>query len=239
MSTSRSPPRRCGSPCWPTCTRGGPTTTSSRRSSRARTPKRPTSCCSRGISSAAMRSRTSDARSSSGCAGSAPRAASSLCSETTTPSRTETTPRGARRSPRCSRASATACSETRLWSCGATCGSQASTRCRRASATRSARSAPSPRGRGAWPLAHDWHALDEDVRFDLGVVGHTHGGQLCVPFTQVCAGPPRDRPYVRGRHPFRRGGVLYVNRGIGLSKLPFRVGCRPEITLFELGPRAP
>lgn len=96
-----------------------------------------------------------------------------------------------------------------------------------------------PPGARRVALAHDWHALDEDVRFDLGVVGHTHGGQLCVPFTQVCAGPPRDRPYVRGRHPFRRGGVLYVNRGIGLSKLPFRVGCRPEITLFELGPRAP
>ncbi len=85
-------------------------------------------------------------------------------------------------------------------------------------------------------LAHDWHALDADVRFDLGLVGHTHGGQLCVPFTSACAGPARDRPYVRGRHPWKRGGVLYINRGIGLSKLPMRLGCRPEITVFELGP---
>lgn len=96
-----------------------------------------------------------------------------------------------------------------------------------------------PAGAKRVALAHDWHALDEDVRFDLGVVGHTHGGQLCLPFTSACAGPARDRPYVRGRHAWRRGGVLYVNRGVGLSKLPVRVGCRPEITLFELGPEAP
>jgi len=85
-------------------------------------------------------------------------------------------------------------------------------------------------------LAHDWHALDTDVRFDLGLVGHTHGGQVCVPLTAVCAGPARNRPYVRGRHPWKRGGVLYVNRGIGLSKLALRFGCRPEITVFDLGP---
>ncbi len=92
-----------------------------------------------------------------------------------------------------------------------------------------------PAGKKRLAVAHDWHALDEDVRFDLGLVGHTHGGQLCLPFTSVCAGPARDRPYVRGRHAWRRGGVLYVNRGIGLSKLPVRIGCRPELTLFELG----
>ena len=83
-------------------------------------------------------------------------------------------------------------------------------------------------------LAHDWHALDADVRFDLGLVGHTHGGQVCVPFTQLCGSPARNQPYVRGRHTWKPGGVLYVNRGIGLSKLPVRLACRPEITVFDL-----
>jgi uncharacterized protein len=30
------------------------------------------------------------------------------------------------------------------------------------------------------------------------------------------------------------GGQLYVNRGIGTTGLPIRVGARPEITLLEL-----
>ncbi len=85
-------------------------------------------------------------------------------------------------------------------------------------------------------FAHDWHALDADVRFELGAVGHTHGGQVCIPFTDLCGAPLRDRPYIRGLYPWKRGGALYVNRGIGLSKLPLRFGCRPEITVFELGP---
>jgi uncharacterized protein len=84
-------------------------------------------------------------------------------------------------------------------------------------------------------LAHDWHALDADVRFELGFVAHTHGGQVCIPFTSVCASRSRDEPYVRGLHAWKRGGVLYVNRGIGASKIPVRLGSRPEITVFELG----
>lgn len=84
-------------------------------------------------------------------------------------------------------------------------------------------------------VAHDWHALDADVRFDLGVVGHTHGGQVCVPFTATCAGPRRDAPYVRGRYAWKRGGELYVTRGIGMSKVTLRFGCRPEVTVLDVG----
>lgn len=100
-------------------------------------------------------------------------------------------------------------------------------------AARAFASAPAESKRIA--LAHDWHALDTDVRFDLGLVGHTHGGQVCVPFTSACAGPRRDQPYVRGRHAWRRGGVLYVTRGIGMSKVTLRFGCRPEVTVWDLG----
>jgi predicted MPP superfamily phosphohydrolase len=30
------------------------------------------------------------------------------------------------------------------------------------------------------------------------------------------------------------GNRLYVNRGIGLSHLPLRIGCPPELTFFSL-----
>jgi predicted MPP superfamily phosphohydrolase len=32
----------------------------------------------------------------------------------------------------------------------------------------------------------------------------------------------------------KAGGQLYVNRGIGTTILPIRLGARPEITVFEL-----
>lgn len=95
-----------------------------------------------------------------------------------------------------------------------------------------------PAGARVVVLAHDWHALPE-APMALGLVGHTHGGQVCVPFTSLCAGPPRDRPFVRGEHVWPFGGRLYVTRGLGLAKVPARLGCRPEVTVLELGPRDP
>ena len=32
----------------------------------------------------------------------------------------------------------------------------------------------------------------------------------------------------------KRGAQLYVNRGIGITGFPIRLGARPEITVFEL-----
>lgn len=91
-----------------------------------------------------------------------------------------------------------------------------------------------PPGARVVVLAHDWHALPE-APMALGLVGHTHGGQVCVPFSSFCAGPRRDRPFVRGAYAWPFGGRLYVTRGLGLAKVPARLGCRPEVTVLELG----
>ena len=32
------------------------------------------------------------------------------------------------------------------------------------------------------------------------------------------------------------GNRLYVNRGLGMSGMPLRINCRPEVTLFTLYP---
>lgn len=69
---------------------------------------------------------------------------------------------------------------------------------------------------------------------DLVLAGHTHGGQICIPFY----GPPVTSSkfcirYASGL--FREGKtVMYVNKGIGTSCLPVRFHARPEITLFTL-----
>jgi predicted MPP superfamily phosphohydrolase len=73
----------------------------------------------------------------------------------------------------------------------------------------------------------------------VAVAGHTHGGQIRLPFTpewswltfikedQVHADGWIDGYGKPGNH-------LYVNRGIGFSILPIRINCPPEITLFTL-----
>jgi len=63
--------------------------------------------------------------------------------------------------------------------------------------------------------------------------GHTHGGQIRLPFIGPLRLPPGGRKYVEGL--FRLDNTqLYVNRGIGSVGVPFRFDCRPEITLFTL-----
>jgi hypothetical protein len=67
----------------------------------------------------------------------------------------------------------------------------------------------------------------------LMLSGHTHGGQVRLPFLGATALPELGRRYIEGR--FRLGALqLYVNRGIGTIGVPFRFNCPPEITLFTL-----
>jgi predicted MPP superfamily phosphohydrolase len=68
---------------------------------------------------------------------------------------------------------------------------------------------------------------------DLMLSGHTHGGQVRLPFVGALRLPPMGRKYVEGWFPL--GAMqLYVNRGIGSVGVPFRFDCRPEITCFTL-----
>ena len=63
--------------------------------------------------------------------------------------------------------------------------------------------------------------------------GHTHGGQVRIPFVPPMHLPEGGRKYVEGA--FQVDNLqLYVNRGIGSVGVPFRLNCPPEITLFIL-----
>jgi predicted MPP superfamily phosphohydrolase len=67
----------------------------------------------------------------------------------------------------------------------------------------------------------------------LVLSGHTHGGQVRLPFVGPLHLPPGGRRYIEGL--FQFGSMqLYVNRGIGSVTLPIRFNCRPEITFFTL-----
>ncbi len=70
-------------------------------------------------------------------------------------------------------------------------------------------------------------------KFDLALAGHTHGGQVCLPWLGAIACPSRHGTrYASGL--FRRGpATLYVGRGTG-SLAPLRYFCPPELTLLTL-----
>ncbi|MEX0984066.1 MAG: metallophosphoesterase [Actinomycetota bacterium] len=76
--------------------------------------------------------------------------------------------------------------------------------------------------------------------YDLVLAGHTHGGQVCLPFLGAlvtnCSMPRR---LVDGL--IRMGpAILHTSRGLGTSKFaPFRFWCRPTATILDLVPRPP
>ena len=75
------------------------------------------------------------------------------------------------------------------------------------------------------------HAAGQSIRLMLS--GHTHGGQVRMPFYGPLTLPMMGKNYVEGL--FRRGATqLYVNRGIGTVGVPFRFDCPPEITDITL-----
>jgi hypothetical protein len=85
-------------------------------------------------------------------------------------------------------------------------------------------------------LSHNPNTFDRaaELRIDLSLAGHTHGGQVTLEFIHPDLSPSRlITPYVRGWFE-KPGGQLYVNRGIGTIIVPIRFGSPPEITIFEL-----
>jgi len=85
-------------------------------------------------------------------------------------------------------------------------------------------------------LAHEPDFADVSSatgRFDLQLSGHSHGGQVAVPFLRRLVLPPFSQRYTRGLYDVR-GMIQYTNRGIGFVHVRLRFLCRPEITVFTL-----
>ena len=70
---------------------------------------------------------------------------------------------------------------------------------------------------------------------DLILSGHTHGGQIRLPYIHPFYLPRFSAPFVSGLYRATDNHIpLYVNRGMGTSVLPVRLFCQPEIALLEL-----
>ena len=69
--------------------------------------------------------------------------------------------------------------------------------------------------------------------FDLILAGHSHGGQVRIPFFGPIIIPPMVDEYDLGLFQ-TAAGPLHVNPGIGWYPIPVRFNCRPEITVIEI-----
>lgn len=85
-------------------------------------------------------------------------------------------------------------------------------------------------------LAHNPDTADSDCtrRIDLMLAGHTHGGQVRLPFMAPLYNPIRNKDYVSGSITAACGFPLFISRGIGWTILPVRFNCYPEIAVLEL-----
>lgn len=85
-------------------------------------------------------------------------------------------------------------------------------------------------------LVHSPDIIDQAVGQDIDLVlaGHTHGGQVNIPFFSRFWIPSKyGSKYASGLFEIK-STYLYVNRGIGTAIIPVRFNSLPEITLIEL-----
>jgi uncharacterized protein len=72
-------------------------------------------------------------------------------------------------------------------------------------------------------------------RVNLCLAGHTHGGQVRLPFLKPLWLPKGCGRFVEGWYE-QQGSQMYVSRGLGTSLLPVRFFCRPEIAFITIHP---
>jgi predicted MPP superfamily phosphohydrolase len=79
----------------------------------------------------------------------------------------------------------------------------------------------------------DYADITKDYLVGLQLSGHSHGGQIRIPIVGHLVAPPFGSKYVYGLNEIKNLKV-YTNRGMGTTIYPFRIYCRPEITIFNL-----
>jgi predicted MPP superfamily phosphohydrolase len=72
-------------------------------------------------------------------------------------------------------------------------------------------------------------------RVALTLAGHTHGGQIKLPFIPPLWAPSQYGARYAYGHIVERGRHMIVSGGLGCSKVPLRLGVPPEIVRVTLG----
>lgn len=93
-----------------------------------------------------------------------------------------------------------------------------------------------PDGIPAVLMAHEPDIADATSRtgrFGLQISGHSHGGQVRTADGDAPVLPWLGQKYYIGRYQVN-DMIQYTNRGIGMTGVPIRINCPPEISIFHL-----
>jgi len=84
-------------------------------------------------------------------------------------------------------------------------------------------------------LAHNPDTMDTGFTTPLSLVlsGHTHGGQVSIPFYGPPILPVRNKKYSSGLIEVNKTN-LFISKGIGWAIYPVRFNCYPEIAVLTL-----
>ncbi len=82
-------------------------------------------------------------------------------------------------------------------------------------------------------LSHDPESREflDDYDWDIMLCGHTHGGQLGVPFSDSYISFRSEMP--AGLYPAKNGKKIFVTRGVG-STYGMRFFCPPELSIIDI-----
>jgi predicted MPP superfamily phosphohydrolase len=85
-------------------------------------------------------------------------------------------------------------------------------------------------------LAHNPDSADTNFseRIDLMICGHTHGGQVNIPFYGTPVLPVKNKNYNFGLKTSSKGQPIFISKGLGWAIYPVRFNCFPEIAVLEL-----
>ena len=88
-------------------------------------------------------------------------------------------------------------------------------------------------GKERYRIGNPAYSKERMSSVDLILAGHTHGGQIRIPFYgPVETMTSMGKKYAAGLHRIGET-LLYVSRGVGTSMLPIRLFCPPEITVLS------
>lgn len=85
-------------------------------------------------------------------------------------------------------------------------------------------------------LLHEPDEVDKfsDEPYELALAGHTHGGQVRIPFKGALKKAPLGEKYEKGFYDISEEQKLYVSSGVGSTIMPFRFLNIPEIVVFDI-----
>ncbi|WP_074011121.1 metallophosphoesterase [Numidum massiliense] len=86
-------------------------------------------------------------------------------------------------------------------------------------------------------LSHEPDVADDYTRYPLALQlsGHSHGGQIRLPLLGSIYTPALAKKYTSGLYTVPDSRLqVYTTRGIGTTRLPLRVHCRPELSVITL-----